>query len=137
MSNKSSLSDVAANAQANALAALCNSGTIRYYSGAQPITANTAVTGANTLIGSTALPNPAFASAVAGVLTANAIPTVAAGASGVCTFARIVESNGTTVVMDVPVGVPGSGASIIFSNTAINSGQTISFTSFVCNVVEQ
>jgi hypothetical protein len=137
VSNRSSLSDTAANAEANALAALCNGGTIKYYTGTQPITANTAVTGANVLLASATLPNPAFPSAVAGVLTANAIPTVAAGTSGECSFARILESNGTTVVMDVAVGETGSGAGIIFSNTAINSGQTIAFTSFTYNVVEQ
>jgi hypothetical protein len=134
LSNKASLSDTAANAEANALAALCNAGTIRYYSGPQPITANTAVTGANALLGSATLPNPAFPSAAAGVLTANAIPTASAIA-GVCSFARIIESNGTTVVMDVAAGGPGSGAGLILSTTAVTS--SIAVSSFVYNVVEQ
>lgn len=137
MSNLASLSDAAANAQANALAALCNGGTIRYYTGLQPITANTAVTGSNVLLASATLPNPAFPSAVGGVLTANAIPTVVAGVSGVCSFARIIESNGTTVVMDVTVGPPGSGAGLILSNPAINAGRTIAVSSFVYSIPEQ
>jgi hypothetical protein len=137
LSNRASLSDVASNAQANALAALCNGGTIQYYTGIQPITANTAVTGSNVLLASATLPNPAFASAVAGVLTANAIPTVAASVAGVCTFARIFGSNGTTVVMDVSVGSTGSGAGLILSNPAITAGRTISISSFVYSVPEQ
>jgi hypothetical protein len=137
MSNRSSLSDTAANAEANALAALCNGGVIRYYTGIQPLTGNTAVTGANVLLASATLPNPAWASAIAGVLTANAIPTVAAGVAGVCSFARIIESDGTTVVMDVSAGMAGSGAGVIFSNTAIAAGKTIAVSSLVYNVLEQ
>lgn len=134
MSNRANLSDSTANAEANALAALCNGGTISYYTGTQPITANTAVTGANVLLGAARLANPAFPSAVAGVLTANAIPTASAIA-GVCSFARIIQSNGTTVVMDVAVGGPGSGAGLILSTTAVNT--SIAVSSFVYNVVEQ
>lgn len=137
MSNIANLSDVAANAQANALAALCNAGVLRYYTGTQPTNANTAVTGSNVLIASVTLANPAFPSAAAGVLTANAIPTGTASVSGVCSFARLLESNGTTVVMDVVVGAPGSGAGLILSNTGIAAGRTIAVSSFVYNVAEQ
>ena len=42
------LADATVNVQADALAALCNGGLIRVYNGAQPATANTALSG-NTL----------------------------------------------------------------------------------------
>ena len=55
-----------------------------------------------------------------GVITANAIGTANAVASGTVTFARIFQSDGTTVVMDVQVGI--SGAAINFNSIGIFAG---------------
>ena len=133
MSNIANLSDTAANAEANALAPLMNAGTINIYSGTQPVNANTALSG-NTLLATLTFGNPAFGSAAASVITANAITSGTAGATGTATFARILESNGTTVVMDVTVGT--SGAGINLNTTSIVSGGLVSITSFTHTVTE-
>ena len=71
-----------ASAIADAVATLCNGGTINIYDGAQPATADTAVT-TQTLLATCTFGTPAFGAAAAGVATANAITQDAsADASG-------------------------------------------------------
>jgi hypothetical protein len=129
-----SLSDTTANAQANAAAALLNSGTIQIYSGTQPVNANTALSG-NTLLVTLTLANPAFGAAVAGVITANTITNGTAVATGTATFARWLESNGTTVVWDEQLGV--TGAALNLNTVSIVTGANVSCTAYAHNVVEQ
>lgn len=134
MSNIANLSDTAAEAEANALAPLMNSGFIEIYSGTQPINANTALSG-NTLLVTLTFGNPAFGSAAAGgIITANAITSGTAVATGTATFARIYKSDNTTVVMDVQVGT--SGAYINLNTVSIVSGGLVSVTSFTHTVTE-
>jgi hypothetical protein len=133
MSNIVNLSDTAANAEANALAPLMNSGLIEFYSGTQPVNANTALSG-STLLATCTFSATAFGSAASGVITANAITNGTAVATGTATFARIYESNGTTVVMDCSVGT--SGTVIIIGTTSIVSGATVSVTSCAFTVTE-
>jgi len=133
MSAIANLSDTAANAEANALAALCNGGSIRFYSGPQPINANTALAG-NTLLATLTFGSTAFAAASGGVIVANAITPAAAVATGSATFARVLKSDGTTVVMDVPVATIGGGLNL--STTAIVTGATVSISSFSLTVTE-
>ena len=128
------LSDAAANAEANALAPLMNGGTINLYSGAQPVNANTALSG-NTLLVTFTFGSPAFGSAAAGVLTANAIAFGTAVATGTATFARILESGGA-VVMDTPAGIAGGGAGINLNTTTIVDGTVIPCNSFTYTVPE-
>lgn len=127
-------SDTAANAEANALAPLMNGGTINLYSGTQPVNANTALSG-NTLLVSFTFGSPAFGSAVAGVITANAIASATAIATGTATFARIQQSNGT-VLMDTTVGLAGSGSGINLNSTTIVDGSLIPLNSFTHTVIE-
>lgn len=133
MSNIVNLSDTAANAEANAFAPLCNSGTINLYSGTQPVNANTALSG-NTLLATLTFNATAFGAASASVLTANAIVSGTAAATGTATFARFLESNGTTVVCDVSVGT--SGAGINLNTTSIVTGGLVSITSYTHTVTE-
>ena len=133
MSQIANLSDVAANAEANALAALLNSGKINIYSGTQPPNANTALSG-NTLLAQLTFGSPAFGAAAAGVITANATGAGTASNTGTASFARLYESDGTTAIMDVQVGT--AGAYINLNTTAIVSGSTVSVTSFTHNVTE-
>ncbi|MHB8406238.1 MAG: hypothetical protein ACYDCJ_12525 [Gammaproteobacteria bacterium] len=126
------LSDAAANAEANALAPLMNGGTIAVYSGTQPASANTALSG-NTLLVTFTFGNPAFGAAAAGVLTANAIASGTAVATGTATFARILESGGA-VVMDTTVGATGAGINL--STATIIAGTLIPCDSFSYTVVE-
>lgn len=134
MSNVANLSDTSANAEANALAALMNTGTIVILSGTQPVNANTALSG-NTILATLTFGSPAFGAASSGIITANAIASGTAVATGTATFARIYESNGTTVVMDVTVGTSGAGINLT-PTTSIVAGAMVVSNSFTHQVTE-
>lgn len=123
------LADATVNAQASALAALCNNGIIRVYDGTQPATADTALSG-NTLGVELTFGATAFGAPASGLLTANAISSGVATASITPTFARIFASNGTTVIMDVSAGASGANLTI----GAFTSGTTVSVSSFTHDV---
>lgn len=133
MSTTVNLSDTAANAEANAFAPLCNSGTINIYSGTQPLNANTALSG-NTLLATLTFSATAFGAPSGGVLTANPITSGTAVATGTATFARFVESDGSTVICDVAVGTSGAGINI--STTSIVTGGLVACSSYLHNVTE-
>lgn len=123
------MSDSSVDAQANTLAAFCNSGLIRIYDGIQPATADTAL-GAQVLGVTLTFGATAFPAAVSGLLTANAITAGTAVASITPTFARIFRSNGTTVVMDVSAGASASNLTI----GAFTAGTLVSATSFTHDI---
>ena len=104
-----------------------NGGFLQIYTGTQPATPDTALAG-NTLLATLALSATAFGSASAGVKTANAISSTAAGASGTATFFRAFKSDDTTAVIDGSVGT--SGATLNLNDVAITSGGTVSVTSW-------
>ena len=133
------LSDTAANAEATALAALTNSGLIRIYSGLQPANANTPVSGTNTLLVTLTFGNPAWGAPAGGVLTANPITPGTAIGNGTATFARIFESNGTTVVMDYTVGLASAVPTpeLIISTTSIIAGAVVSTSSPLTHTVTE
>jgi hypothetical protein len=96
-------------------------GLIKFYSGTRPAGPDTALSG-NTLLATATFGATAFGSPSGGAATANAITgDAAADASGIPTFARLFEDDGTTVVADVSVGKTGSGAELII-NTEDGSG---------------
>jgi hypothetical protein len=122
------LSNAAASAAADAVCALCNSGFFDIYDGTQPATANTAITTqvklAHLTFGATA-----FAAAVNGVATANAIGADAsADATGTASWFRAYKSDATSVVFDGSVGT--SGANLNLSSVAIVITGNISISSF-------
>jgi hypothetical protein len=127
------LSNTAANAEATAFAPLNNSGTIQFYSGTQPVNANTALSG-NTLLATATFGATAYGAPVAGVLTANAITPGTAVATGTATFARFYESDGTTAICDVQCGTSGAGLNM--NTTSIVNGGLISVTSYTHTVTE-
>ena len=130
MALNTQLADATVNAQANAFAALCNGGFLKFYDGTQPATADTAVS--TQVLGVTlTFGNPAFGSPVSGLLTANAITSGVAVASITPTWARIVKSDGTTVVCDVSAGTSGANATI----GAFTTGTTVNCTSFTHDVL--
>lgn len=121
------LSNVAANAEADAVAALANSGYLRIYDGSQPASADTAL-GAQVLLAELRFNATAFGSAAAGVATANAITNdSSANASGTAAWFRALESDGTTVLFDGSVGT--SGANLNLNSVSIVSGAPVSVTS--------
>ena len=123
------LADATVNAQAEALATLCNGGLIRVYNGTQPATADAALSG-NTLGVTLTFGNPAFPAAVGGLLAANAITPGTAVANITPTFARIFKSDGTTVIMDVSAGA--TGANLLLG--AFTAGTLVGATSFTHDV---
>jgi hypothetical protein len=126
-------SDTAANAEAVAVAALFNNGYLRIYSGTQPANANTALSG-NTLLAELRFGATAFGAPTAGLLIANAITAATAAATGTATFYRCLESDGSTVLCDGSVGTAGADMNI--GSTAIQSGATVSVTTFTHQVTE-
>ena len=88
------------NRAADAVTVRANNGSLRLYSGTPPADANAALSG-NTLLATLPMSATAFGAAVAGVATANALTAAVAPATGRPTFARIIESDGTTVVVQL------------------------------------
>src|SRR5690349_229968 len=125
------LTTTAADAMLNALTALCNSGFLRIYSGTEPTTANTALSG-NTLLAELTLSATAFGAPAASgsdrVATANAITAdSSADASGTASFFRLFQSNGTTVVYQGTAGT--SGQQLNLNATDIIAGGNVSISS--------
>jgi hypothetical protein len=127
MAHNPKLSDAAADAAADAVCALLNSGKLRIYDGSQAANANTAVSGQTKLVEFT-LPNPAFGASSAGVATANTISAATVIATGTAAWFRAVKSDGTTVVFDGSVGT--SGCDINLPSTSLTSGNSESVTAF-------
>ena len=119
MAHNLQLAAATANALADAVASLCDGGSIQIRDGAQPATADTAVSG--TLLATCAFASPAFSSAVAGVATAHAITQDAsADADGTAAWFRVLDAS-AGVVMDGTVGV-GSGFDCNVATTAVVAG---------------
>ncbi len=129
MANNLIISTAARNAAMDAVTALFNTGgagTIKIYDGTQPATPATAITTQNLLVTLT-FNATAFGVSSAGVATANAIVSGTAGATGTPAWARLASGAGTAV-MDMTVGT--SGTDIVLSSGTINSGNTVSISSF-------
>jgi hypothetical protein len=110
------LDEITARAGASAL--------LRIYSGTRPATGGTATT----LLAELTC-NATFApGASSGVLTLNAITQdSSANATGTASWFRIVQSDGTTHVLDGDVGTSGSDLNL--TTVSIVSGQPVSITS--------
>jgi hypothetical protein len=122
------LSTAAVNALANALTTLMDSAaapTIKLYSGTQPATANTALSG-NTLLATFTLDDPSFGSASAGVITMAGVPRTTTGvAAGTATWFRLETSTPGTV-LDGDVGT--ASATLILNTTTISVGVDVDIT---------
>lgn len=142
MTNSPFFSDEAAKAAVDAVAALCNSGTLKIYTGSQPTDANTAV-GAQTLLATLTFGSTAFgassASGSAGskvvTATANTITgDTSADNTGTAAWFRVLKSNGTSIVFDGSVGT--SGCDLNLASTSIVSGEEVDITSFTITLLE-
>lgn len=126
MAQLTKLSNAGANAGANGLTVLLNSGAIKIYDGTRPANANTAPT-TQVLLAQLTFASTAFGAAVAGVATANAIADDAsADATGTATWFRTETSTGGAVY-DGEVGT--ASANLNLNSVAISSGATVSITS--------
>lgn len=99
---------------------------IMLYSGAAPANVGTAATG--TLLAQFAGNATAFGTATAAVLTASAVASILAAATGIAGYFRINTSGGVAAVQGTITGTGGAG-DMILTNTSIASGQTVNFTS--------
>jgi len=134
MANNPHFSNTAANAEADAVAALLNSGYLRIYDGSQPANANTAVS-TQTLLAELRFGSTAFAASSGGVITANAITDdTDANATGTASWVRCLKSDGTTVIMDGSVGT--SGCDLNMNSTAIQIHAQISVTALTLTITE-
>ncbi len=120
------LSNAGANAAADAVCTLANSGFLDIYDGSQPATADTAISGPVKLAGLT-VNATACGAAVAGVATFNAIGSDAsADATGTATWFRVWKSDHTSPVFDGSVGT--SGANLNLGSVSIVASGTVSVT---------
>ncbi len=128
MALTTSLANVGASAAADAVTALCNSGFLDIYDGAQPANANVAVSTQNKLA-SLSFGATAFAAASNGVATANAIGSDAsADMTGTAAWFRVYKSDHATAVFDGSVGTTGCNLNLL--TTAIVATQVVAVTSF-------
>lgn len=129
------LADAAANAAAEAIAALADSGIIRVYSGTQPANANTAPAVGNHLLATLTLAATAFpGGATAGVVTADAITPGTAIYSATATWFRLLKADTTTALCDGSVGT--GNANLILNSTAIVSGAAVAVSAFTLTITE-
>ncbi len=125
-----------ANNQADEVLALIDAGSgaglIRFYSGTQPATADTALSG-NTLIATLTCSDPAGTTS-GGVLTFSSITAdSSADNSGTISFARLVDSDGNTVA-DYTVTATGGGGDIELSSVSVSAGDEVSLSSLTHTV---
>lgn len=104
--------------------AIGGSGKLRIYSGTRPATGGAATT----LLVELTLNSTFAAGASSGVLTANAITSGVAVATGTASWARILKSD-NTIVADL--GVATSGAEVTIATTSIVTDATVSCSSLV------
>lgn len=135
-------SDDATKAAVDAVAAKCNSGTLKIYSGAQPTDANTAV-GAQVLLATLTFGVTAFAASAASGAAGSRVVTAAANtitgdttadATGTAAWFRVLKSDAVTVVFDGSVGV--SGCDLNVATVAFVAGADIEVTSLSITQVE-
>lgn len=124
------LSDSRANATATAVLGDIDAGagaaTIKFYTGTQPATPDTAIT-SQTLLGTLTCSDPS--GSVSGrVLTFSTITQdSSADATGTATWARVATSAGTAV-LDLSVTAVGGGGDIQMNTTSIVTGAPIGIT---------
>ena len=103
-----------------------NAAKLRIYDGSRPATAGAATN----LLAELVCGTPFAGAAVNGVLTAGAITQDAsADATGTATWFRIVQTDGSTFVMDGNVGTSGSDLNL--NSVSIVATGTVSVSSFV------
>lgn len=128
--NQTNLAPVAGQDALGAIVPLLNSGTGIVYSGAQPVSSQTALSGNTAIVtadfAATALSGTISSSG--GFATANLAFTstsLTAAATGVGTFMRLFESGGTVVVADLTLGNDWiASTAVVVDQLTVNGGNT-------------
>jgi hypothetical protein len=123
-------------AAVSAVGALLNGGSLIFYSGTQPATPETALSG-NTALATFTFAATAFGSGAdvsnEEQLTASFVASsVTPAANGTATFARGLKSDGTTAVADFTVGT--TGTDIVLSTNVLATTTQVSLTSFILEI---
>lgn len=126
------LSQSAGSTGLSAITALLNSGTLVAYQGAIPASPETALSGQTSLatwtFATTAFGTPTYGSgyetATASFTSASESPTV----NGTACFARLFESNGTSVVMDITIAAPWQASTAVIVGQYVTNGGNL----YVC-----
>ena len=107
-----------------------NGALLRIYSGTRPADADTAPSG--TLLAELTCGTPFAPAPSSGVVTANAITQdSSANNTGTATWFRLVDSAGTTTVIDGDVTATGGGGDLQLVTTSVVATQPVQVTSFV------
>jgi hypothetical protein len=115
-----------ANGALNAIATAWGASPLmRIYSGTAPTDTGTALSG-NTVLAHCTLAPAAAASGVKDML--GGAQTVTGDATGTAAFYRVYDSGGTTCHEQGTAGT--SGTDVIITNTSINLGQSVTFSTF-------
>jgi hypothetical protein len=131
------ISAVGRNAMVDAIRALLDAGagaaTVKFYTGTQPATPETALSG-QTLLATLTMTDPAAPGASGGTLTFSAITEdSAADASGTATWARVEDSN-SVAIFDADVTATGGGGIIQINTVTIAAGGPVRITSATLNI---
>lgn len=122
MAHKPTLSNLAADAAADAVTSLLDGGYLRIYDGVQPSTADSPI-GKQRLLAELRYANPAFYAAVDGIAKSHAIDgEPSARASGRASFTRSLDISGLPV-FDGSVGT--RNADTLLDSVDIEEGSTI------------
>lgn len=121
----------ARNAAADAVVDLLDAGagaaTVKIYTGSQPATPNTAVSG--TLLATFTTADPAFGNAATGVATASAIASTTGVAAGDAGWFRAADSTGAAV-LDGSVTATGGGGDMTMNTITVSVGLTMNITAW-------
>lgn len=108
-------------------AVIGNAGKLEIYAGTDTSGTNNAE---GTLLATFTLGSP-FAPSASGGAQSPTLPAATTGVtSGTAGWARVTKADGSTAVMDLTVGLAGSGAQVILSTLAITAGGAVSIVSW-------
>jgi hypothetical protein len=113
------------------LTAVLGSGLVEIYTGAQPATPDVALSG-QTLLATLTLNATPFGAPSGGTITANAITSGTAVATGTAAWFRVYKSDGVTAVIDGSAGT--SGTDMILNDVNITMGATVAATSYTISM---
>ena len=120
-------------AQADALGAIFDAGTLEIYTGTQPADPDSAPTG--TLLCTITIPNPAFVAAVAGVISKSGTWADTAVDTGVAGWARFISAS-TNETFDVVVTEDPDDNDLLINSVDITLGNTVTVVSLTITIPE-